>query len=758
MPLPAHARLLPGAPRRALAVLAVLVCLQVAATPAATAAHPVRLLAGTAPYAVVAGILVWRARRVPHERAVWQRLALGGVVLAATTGVLTVLAALPATRALAGPALFWAPVLAFPLFYSAVVRWNRYSTTLGDPSDVVNGLSAVLAVVAVAEVVLLHTGSDLADAPRQWLLPLLAQGAVGFVLVGTAMSLVSLGQMARDPRLWLVTAAFTGLLGGSAGSLLSGARPWWVTAAEAAGLVCLALAATLRSARSAPQPTDPTASTMGAFVVIVAATGVLAVGGLAGAPATATWCAALAALGSSVRLLVNVGELAVLAVTRREALTDELTGLANRRAVLRRAAEISRAGSPLVFALLDLDKFKEVNDGLGHAAGDELLRLVAARLEPLLRTGDLLGRLGGDEFAVVALVEHGTAPEDAAAALGARLHAELAEPFRVGGMSVHVAASVGLACSGAPAPTASGGSPTGLLLRHADAAMYDAKRTGAGVAVYDPGRHGVSSQNLALVEELRAGLAAGQLVLHHQPQVDVATGTTLGVEALVRWAHPVRGLLGPAEFLPLAEVHGLMRSVTDEVLRLAVAQAAAWRHAGRDLRVSVNLSASNLLDVDLPQRVACLLDGADLRPEQLVLEVTETVLLSDPERSLGVVGRLADLGVTVSIDDFGTGFSSLSYLRDMPVAELKLDRSFTADLLTDARTEAIVASTVALAHRLGLRVVAEGVEHPATLAHLAALGCDESQGYLHSAPLPAAELERWLDRASTRGRAALLPS
>jgi hypothetical protein len=286
MPSPAHARLLPGAPRRALAALAGLVCLQVAAaTTGATAAHPLRLLAGVGPYAVVAGILVWRARRVPHERPVWLRLALGGVLLATTTGILTVLAAVPDTRALAGPALLWAPVLAFPLFYSAVVRWNRYSTTLGDPSDVVNGLSAVLAVVAVAEVVLAHTGSDLAGAPWHWLLPLLAQGAVGFVLVGTAMSLVSLGSMARDPRLWLVTAAFPGLLGGSAGGLVTGARPWWAAAAEAAGLLCLALAATLRSARSAPQPTDPTASTVGAFVVIVASTGVLTVGGLGRGPA-----------------------------------------------------------------------------------------------------------------------------------------------------------------------------------------------------------------------------------------------------------------------------------------------------------------------------------------------------------------------------------------------------------------------------------------------------------------------------------------
>jgi EAL domain-containing protein (putative c-di-GMP-specific phosphodiesterase class I) len=276
--------------------------------------------------------------------------------------------------------------------------------------------------------------------------------------------------------------------------------------------------------------------------------------------------------------------------------------------------------------------------------------------------------------------------------------------------------------------------------------MYAAKRSGTGLAVYDPSRHADSSGHLALVEELRTALSTGQLVLHHQPQVDVSTGRTVGVEALVRWAHPVRGLLAPAQFLPHAEVHGLMGAVTEEVLRQAVAQAADWRHRGLDLRISVNLSASNLLDTDLPRRVADLLRGAGVPPEQLVLEVTENVLIGDPERSLAVVGRLADLGVTVSIDDFGTGYSSLSYLRDLPVGELKLDRSFTVDLLTDPRTEAIVASTIALAHRLGLRVVAEGVEHAATLAHLAELGCDESQGYLHSAPVPAEGLEDWLDR------------
>ena len=236
-------------------------------------------------------------------------------------------------------------------------------------------------------------------------------------------------------------------------------------------------------------------------------------------------------------------------------------------------------------------------------------------------------------------------------------------------------------------------------------------------------------------------------MLHFQPQLDVATGRTVGVEALVRWAHPTRGLLFPGDFLPLAEVHGLMGPLTEAVLAQAVAQADSWRRSGLDLHMSVNLSASNLLDTSLPARVAELLEAHAVPPESIILEVTESVLLTDPDRSLAVVGALAGLGLTVSIDDYGTGYSSLAYLRDLPVRELKLDRSFTTDLLTDDRSSAIVASTIDLAHRLGLRVVAEGVEQEETLHHLASLGCDISQGYLHAKPLPADQLRVWLTRS-----------
>ncbi|MGR7028179.1 putative bifunctional diguanylate cyclase/phosphodiesterase [Geodermatophilus sp. URMC 62] len=768
MTVPARARLLPGTPRWVLlgalplplvAVVPALVAHR-PVTPGSASPGPAGLLGSLALQAAFCGLLVWRARRLPHERVLWGRLALASVVFSVAVVAAALLGVREATAPFAAVPVAWAPVLTFPLLHGGLVRWNRSSGHLTDPGDVLNGVSGVLAAVALLNVAVVRSGSPLVAGPWWETQALLAQVGTGVVLLGTVLSVVGLASLHHDPRPWLVAAAVTVALAGDLATLLAdGATTGWTTAAEPAGAALIGLAAALSPARALPRPADPAASTVGAFVVIVASTGVLFV---ERGPTVAACCAALALAGAGVRLLMNVRELAQLAVSRREALTDELTGLANRRAVLRRIDELCGQGQPMALALLDLDKFKEVNDGLGHAAGDDLLRLVAGRLTAQLRTGDVLGRLGGDEFAVVALLddagEDGEYGEDGAA-LARRLAGQLAEPFQVGGMAVHASASIGVATRpGSPVGAPPGSNPgdgdldgadpaaTTELLRQADAAMYAAKHTGGGTAVYDPARHGDHRGNLALVEELRRGLRDGELVLHHQPQVDVGTGRTVGVEALVRWAHPDRGLLPPAAFLPLAEVHGLMRPLTDEVLRQAVTQAAAWHRAGRELRMSVNLSASNLLDVDLPARVAGLLREARLPAGRLVLEITESVLLSDPDRSLAVVGRLADLGVAVSIDDFGTGYSSLSYLRDLPVGELKLDRSFTADLLTDTRTEAIVASTVALAHRLGLRVVAEGVEHDETLAHLAGLGCDESQGYLHSAPLPADRLGAWLDR------------
>jgi len=737
-----RARVLPGTPRRALAAIAVLAAAVPVLGPA-TGSAAVRLALMAALFAALARVLHWRAQRVDAERRLWRGLELTAALHAAAALGGLVLSGSGAGADAGLAPLTWASVVAFPAVYGPLVLWNRSRTQIADPNDTVNGLAAVLAVVAVSSTVLAYTAGS-AGSGAGWLVqPRLAQLGVAFVVLGTVATVTMIADLRRDLRSWLLLTCFAGdLVAATETAVTGGGDLAWTATAVAIG--CTGLAAVLRPAPVTPQPTDPTATTVGAFVVLMACTAVLFLGAL-GAPTTAagTWCAGIAAAAASLRLLLNVKDLAELAVSRREALTDDLTGVANRRAVLRRVRRLCGQGQPFVLALLDLEKFTEVNDGLGHAAGDDLLRLVGRRLESMLGPDAVVGRLGGDEFAVVVPAPPGPVRDGLAARLGADLCRWMSEPFDVGGLTLHVRSSVGLARHDV-VPHAADACSTELL-RHADTALYDAKRSGAGAVVHDPARHVDDTGRLALVEELRTASRTGQLVLHHQPQVDVATGRTVGVEALVRWQHPTRGLLGPAEFVPLAEVHGLMGVVTDVVLSQAVAQAAQWRRDGLDLRISVNLSASNLLDTALPERVDGLLRTHGVPPSSLVLEVTETVLMSDPDRSLAVVGALTELGTTVSIDDFGTGYASLTYLRELPVAELKLDRSFTADLRTDPRTAAIVSSTIDLAHRLGLRVVAEGVEDPATLAHLAALDCDESQGYLHSPPLPAAELVRWLE-------------
>ena len=699
--------------------------------------------------AAVAWLGAWRSHRAMPDRAVWTRLTLSGLAVALGAAVTVVAAAVPGWQHVGSLPIAAAVVVTFPAVYGGLLRWNRYSTSLADPNDVLNGCSAVLVAVAIGNVVVDHVGGALAELPDWRLQLLLGAASASVVYLGTAWVMTIIAALRADPRIWLVTAALTSTCTGAVLSLATVDRlPGAVAALAALTLALLGVGAAFQPRGATPQPADPADSTVGAFVVISVAILTLVVAAATTPSWAATGCAGLAAIGSSLRLLVNVRDLSELAVSRREALTDELTSLANRRAVLRRIEHLCATGSPFVFGLIDLDKFKEVNDGLGHTAGDDLLRMIARRLETGAWSGTLIGRLGGDEFAVVAPLTSAHRTSELATRLGGSLIDQFTEPFEVAGLVLHADISVGLAgheCGEHPASSCST-----QLLRRADAALYDAKRTGASAVTWDPALHVDTSGRLALVEELRTGMTGGQLVLHFQPQVSVHTGRTVGVEALVRWQHPTRGLLLPADFLPLAEVHGLMGQLTETVLAQAVAQAATWHRTGCGLRVSVNLSVSNLLDVSLPQRVAGLLAAHDLPAAALVLEVTETVLMTDSDASLAVLTALADLGVAVSIDDYGTGYASLSYLRQLPVSELKLDRSFTADLLTDSRTDAIVSSTIELAHRLGLRVVAEGVEQLATLRRLEVLGCDESQGHLHSRPVPASEL----DTSSSSGAAS----
>ena len=435
----------------------------------------------------------------------------------------------------------------------------------------------------------------------------------------------------------------------------------------------------------------------------------------------------------------------VLLCGEHRARTDALTGLANHDALIEASAptlSAATADHPAGLLLIDLAEFKSVNDTLGHLAGDELLGQVARTLRSLVRAGDLVGRLGGDEFAVLLT----DLPDGAAAQLRAeQLLAGLrAAPFEVEGIALSVDASVGVAL----APHHGAGFMD--LLQRADVAMYQAKRGHKGTMLYDETRDGHSVDRLELVAELRRALDQDEFVLHYQPKMALPDRSIYGVETLVRWQHPTRGLLPPAEFLPLLESSGLIQPFTRWVLRSAAHQAAAWRQAGRPLTVAVNMSTRSLLSPALPANVLSILAGAELPPSLLELEITETAIMANPDLAAHVLAQLRARGVEMSIDDFGAGYTSLAFLRILPVTALKIDRSLVTGMLENAGDRAVTEAVIDLGHRLGLRVIAEGVESEQLLDVLAELGCDRAQGYAISRPLPPAELERWLNRYQGR--------
>jgi diguanylate cyclase (GGDEF)-like protein len=419
-------------------------------------------------------------------------------------------------------------------------------------------------------------------------------------------------------------------------------------------------------------------------------------------------------------------------------LHDALTGLPNRSMLALRFIQALSGGpdqsGAVGLLLVDLDRFKEINDTFGHHYGDQLLRQVGPRLLPCLRDGDTVARLGGDEFAILLPDVGGL---DQAVAVAHRVVRELERSFAVEDVDLDVEASVGVVVSGLHGEDAT------TLLQRADVAMYVAKRGSLSVVTYDPDADTHSPTRLAILGDLRRALERTELVLHFQPQVDVSTGELVAAEALVRWQHPERGLVMPDDFIPLTEQTGVIGALTHEVLRLALVQARAWSDAGQPLCVSVNLSARNLLDDELPAQVAEQLATHGVPAFLLQLEVTESALMSEPDRARRVLQRLAALGVRISIDDFGAGYTSLGQLRTLPVTELKIDRSFVMTMDSDSGNALIVHSVVDLGHHLGLRIVAEGVESASALAALAGFGCDVAQGYHLSRPVPAAELDRW---------------
>jgi diguanylate cyclase (GGDEF)-like protein len=428
-------------------------------------------------------------------------------------------------------------------------------------------------------------------------------------------------------------------------------------------------------------------------------------------------------------------------VSRRLALHDALTGLPNRvlfaDRTRRAIASAERDGPPVVVMLIDLDRFKDINDTLGHHYGDEVLRQMAQRLIALLDPRDTVARLGGDEFAVL-LRSAGSVAAGMAVAVSIRR--ALAEPFEADGVSLELGGSVGVACY------PQDGGDVEVLMQRADVAMYQAKEGATGVERYSVQQDDSSLARLALAADLRRALERSEFVPYFQPKVDLRTGRVCGAEALLRWRHPTQADVSPDVFIPLAEQTGLIVPVTLQVISAAVRECSAWRARGHDLTVAVNLSARVLVDPNVPDHVEELCRCWDLPTRALVLEITESMIVDDPARALPVVERLAGLGVGLSIDDFGTGYSSLEYLKVLPVREMKIDRSFVSGLADDPRDAAIVRHSIDLGRSLGLRVVAEGVESAAIHAKLAQLGCHHGQGYYYSRAVPADEFEAWVKR------------
>jgi diguanylate cyclase (GGDEF)-like protein len=478
------------------------------------------------------------------------------------------------------------------------------------------------------------------------------------------------------------------------------------------------------------------------FVFGLASLGVLVAAGIGHLSAAAVVFAGGALMISMIRTSLTFRELSTLSETRQEASTDELTGLPNRRWFHRHLratiAEADAAGGELALLSIDLDHFKELNDTLGHHAGDLVLAQLGPRMHSALREGDVLARLGGDEFAAV------LPNARAAQAAGDRIAQVLEQRFIVDGLALQVGASIGIALFPEHARDAE------TLLRHSDVAMYQAKGNQSGTEFYARERDGNTRGRLQMLGELRDALPAGQLILHYQPKLDLQTRRITGVEALVRWAHPTRGLVPPGDFIPLAEQAGLMAPLTKLVLDQALDQAARWHASGFDLTMAINVSATNLLDGRFTDAALAALTRVELLPESLVMEITENVIMADPERSLEVVGRLSDAGVQVALDDFGTGYSSLAYLKHLPVDELKIDRSFVASMATDAADAAIVQTAIDLGRRLGIAVVAEGVEDAASLESLATMGASSAQGFHIARPMPVEELLPRLESSAVR--------
>jgi diguanylate cyclase (GGDEF)-like protein len=741
-------RLLPeaaGAPRgvrvaaaaaalTALAGLAAHVAVLTAGAAATTPGH----IAPAVAYLGAIVLLTLRAATASGDRHGWRALAAALAMWLAGTTVATV-AGRPAGGTVVGPAdALW--LCFYPLAFLAVALRTRATLHRVVRSVRFDGMIGMLSVGAVGWLVVIDP--LVSGAPDRHAATVVNSVYVVGDIVLAALTVAILGFHGwRAGRAWLVLTA--GLLVFACGDALYLLRITESTYAQGsamdvlwgAGVVLMALSAWQRAPD--PRPGPPTAAVLAPpFGFALAALGVLVYAGIASAPAAAVALAGGAALASMARTAVTFGEVRGLAEIRRLADTDDLTALPNRRHLdrsLREHLDAARErGTSVALLMIDLDRFKELNDTLGHRAGDIVLEQIGPRLRAVLRSGDVLARLGGDEFAAVLADAADAEP------VGRRIARALEQGVTVDGIDVRIGASIGIAVF------PEHGDDAETLMQRADVAMYQAKAARSGHAFYERERDRHSRERLALIGELREAIGTDQLVLHFQPKLDLATGRVDAVEALVRWMHPERGLLGPGAFVPLAEQTGVMGQLTEHVLDAALRQVGAWYDDGLDLAVAVNVSAATLLDEGWATDLGHALVRHGVPASRLRIEITEDALMADPERALRVVEGLVATGIGVSVDDFGTGYSSLGLLKLLPVDELKIDRTFVRDLLHDASDAAIVQSVVDLGLRLGLRTVAEGVEDEATLERLREYGVTLGQGFHIARPLPADELERWL--------------
>ncbi len=647
------------------------------------------------------------------------------------------------------------------VLYRGLIIWNRTHTATADPGDLLNGLSATLAAAGVTNLAVVwthRTTPPSANVAAQVFVLCLASA---FVLMGTTLTVASMGSFLKDPRPWLASAAMLTALATTLPAtlhvLLPSSHPSPSTPAQQALFtvgwvllaVVLAVCSCLPERTIAPQPATTQAVTIGAMVVLLAGVTLLILCTQLSPHLTRSTViyAALAVVGASTRAAHLIRDLATLAIRRQEALTDDLTGLANRRAFAQGLDELSQASDDAALLIADVNDFKTINDRHGHATGDLALGRAAQHLRRAAPETALIARLGGDEFAVLLA--------DTSTHEALTIARRMTEDSTADVADFKVRLSIGIACRRGDPPSDEV-IDNEELFRRADAAMYEAKRRGVGVSVYDAALDRQRREQMLLAGELADLFEADRLrpddgehlpfEVHYQPQIALRTGRLVGVEALVRWRHRDHGLIPPGVFIDLVERQGDMRQLTHFVAWRALHDAALWEQAGLSpVRVSVNLSASCLTDHTFPALMQGIVDSG-VNPAHVTFEITETTLMDDPDRSLTMCGRIVEAGFGLSIDDYGTGYSSLAYLSDLPATELKIDRAFVSRIRLDPRVRAIVSGTIDLAHQLGLRIVAEGAEHLTDVEVLREIGCDEVQGYVYSPPLPAADLFAWAIR------------